>query len=212
MAVPLSLIISVECQFSCLCKSENFCYDFLCARSLNCNLSPVVGIIDHLHIIAFGLSENPLIILVNVGRIDYKQEMVWLELPVNQQVIHHASVRMKHHSVENFARLEAADFIGKNMIDEFLSVRSAHKNFSHVRHVEHSDRMTYSIVLLGYGGILYRHHKSGKRAHLGSESHVAVIQTGFLKIFFHYQVLIFYVLAYCCFRMDRNASVPRPAT
>ena len=111
--------------------------------------------------------------------------MVRLKLAVDEQVVHDASVGIKHHPVEDFAGSESADLIGEDMVDEALGVRAADEDLAHVGDVEHADLLPDGEMLGDDAGILDRHHEARKGTHLGAEGHVAVVQTGFEQGFFH---------------------------
>ena len=120
--------------------------------------------------------------------------MVRGEFLVNQKVIHGASVRVKHHSVQHLTRNHRADVIGEYVVDELFRVRTADEDLTHVRHVEHTHIATDRQMLLSDRRVLNRHVESSERTHLGSESHVTVVQTGNFELLLHNQLSVFSIL------------------
>ena len=111
---------------------------------------------------------DPEIVFLDVGGVDDQKKMISLELLVNQKVINCSTIGVQHHSIEDLTGSHRTHIICEHMIHEFLSVRAAYENLSHVGHIKHADLITDGKVLLGDGRILDRHVKAGERTHLRS--------------------------------------------
>ena len=134
-------------------------------------MSPGLGLVVEHHIKAFRIAQEPLVVLVYVCGIDHQQIMLRSESLVNQKVIHHTTVRVKHHSVENLPFGSLCDVIGEDMVDKSRRVRAIHKDFAHMGDIEHAYFGAHGIVFGDNSGrIAYRHIETGKRTHHGAQS------------------------------------------
>ena len=107
--------------------------------------------------------------------------MIRQELPIDQKVVDDTAVGVAHHAVEDLAGLEAADVVGKDMVDESLGFRTFHKDLAHVGDIEHAHLLADGEVLLGNAVVLDRHHETGEGAHLGAQRDMPVIEAGLLE-------------------------------
>ena len=71
-----------------------------------------------------------------------------LELFVDQEVIDCATVRVKHHPIEDLPGNHRTHVIGEHMVHEFLGIRATDEDLSHVGDIEHSDLVADGEVLL----------------------------------------------------------------
>ena len=115
--------------------------------------------------------------------------MVFRRLTIDQQVIHHPTVGIAHHAVQDLTGLHPGYLIRKDMVYKSFCIRAGNEDFAHVRHIEHSHILPDGQVFLGDTGILDGHVEPGKGAHFGSKGHVAVMQTGNFQILFHLFIL-----------------------
>ena len=128
------------------------------------------------------MPHNPLFILVDVGGIDNKEEIVVSPL-VDKQIVDYAPVVVQHHAVETLAVGGAGYIVGKNAVDKKLCIFAGDAYFAHVAYVEHTAGLADSAVLRldACGRILYGHIVAGEGAHGRPEGHMQVVQAGFFK-------------------------------
>ena len=111
--------------------------------------------------------------------------MLRLALAIDQQVVHRAAVGIEHHPVEDLPRGHRADVVGEDMVDEGFGIRAAHEHLAHVRDVEDAGGLTDGVVLVDDAAVLDRHVITGKRAHLGMELDVEIMQTSHFQEIIH---------------------------
>ena len=116
------------------------------------------------YIITIGILHNPINVLIDVGRIDNQEEIVFSHL-VNQQIIYGSTIGIKHHAIVNLPDRSIGNIIREDMIDEFLRIIASYKYLTHVRNIEHTTMLANSIVLIDDRGILDRHDKPAKWRH-----------------------------------------------
>ena len=89
------------------------------------------------------------------------------------------------------------------MVHKFFRILSVHEDLPHMGNIKHSDIVSDSIVLIDDVRVLNRHYESSERAHLCSESDVAVIQTGplFRIVVFHYLTNVLQVIGLLCYSL-----------
>ena len=188
----LEILECVECQAGGVGGvTENLHECLFGLRALERDLSPVVGIVDQFHIVTLGVILYPEEILLDVGGVHHEKIVVSGELLVNQKIIHGATVRVKHHSVQHLTRNHRTDVIGEYVVDELFRVRAADEDLTHVRHIEHTHIVADRQMLLCDRRVLNRHIESSERTHLGSKSHVAVMKTGNFELLLHNQLSVF---------------------
>ncbi len=151
--------------------AENIFHHIFGKRSLDGELAQFIAEVIHLDIESFSTFFHPCYILVDIRRIDNEEEIIFATL-VNKKVVNGASVRVQHHAVENLAVRGSGNIIGENVVHIFFGFRSGNKHLAHVAYVKHSASCADCIVLLCNAGVLDRHIKSGKRAHLCPKCHM----------------------------------------
>ena len=80
------------------------------------------------------------------------------------------------------------------MVHKLLRILTLYGYLTHVRHVEDTAVLTYSVVLLNDRRILDWHVESAKRTDQGSQSHVFVIKTSFFIFHFKVDYLVVYFM------------------
>ena len=139
-------------------------------------MPPLLRLVVNLHIVAFGIAQHPLVVLVNIGSIHHEKIVFRRETLVNQKVIYNSPVRVEHHSVKYLSGSGLGNVIGENMVHKTRCVRTVDKNLSHVGDIEHSDFGAYGNVLRNNTGrIADRHIKSGEGTHHGPEGDVRIV-------------------------------------
>ena len=133
---------------------------------------------------------NPIIILVNIGSINGHEIAVRLN-HINACIINRSTIFIAHHAIHYVTGLHLSDIVGKDVIDEFLSLMTTDDNLAHVTDIKDANMITDSIVFVDNTCVLDRHIKATERLHQSSESHMFVIETGsFVHIVLSFKFLI----------------------
>ena len=74
---------------------------------------------------------HPFYVLVDVGSVDYEEEVVLCHL-VHEQVVNGSAILIAHHSVENLAWFGSAHIVGEDVVDVSFGVRTLYGHFAHV--------------------------------------------------------------------------------
>src|SRR5437016_5450061 len=77
--------------------------------------------------------------------------------PVNDQVINHTAIIIEQKRVLPLTDVQLGRVIGQHGIEPIPRAVSRDDELSHVRNIEHSDRVSYALVLIHDAAILHRH-------------------------------------------------------
>ena len=176
LAVNLYLLEGVEGKVAYI-ELEQALHHLFALGALHGHLTIVVRLIVDDHVVALALLHYPGMVLIDVRCVHHQQIFPFAH-GIHEQVIHAAPVGVAHDAVVDLAVGRTGDVVGEDVVDKLLGIRAADEDFAHVRHVEHAAGFAHGRVLLLDAGIFDGHIKSAERAHLGSESHVLVVQTG----------------------------------
>ena len=127
------------------------------------------GDVGDLHPVeAVGLPREPVEVAVGVGRVHDGQEAllaVGRGEPVGEQVVQHAAVLAAQQRVLRAARLDLADVVGQQVLEELGGARPARRDLAHVRDVEDAGAGAHRDVLLAHALVLHRHLPARERNH-----------------------------------------------
>ena len=103
--------------------------------------------------------------------------------PVDRAVVHEGALGREDRRVLHLPpRLERADVVAGDPVDEGVPVGAGDLELAHVGDVEDADAAPHGVVLgEDAGRVLHRHLPAGERHHLGAERLVAVVERGALE-------------------------------
>ena len=112
--------------------------------------------------------QHPLVVLLLVCRIDNDQ-VFFPGFPVNNQIIHRASVFVAHRAVLGLAVLDLRIIIGEKHLKICLRIFSRAENLSHMGNIKEPCPGAHRHVFLDHScRILHRKRITCKRNHLSS--------------------------------------------
>ena len=142
-------------------------------------LAVVVALVVEVDVEACSMLLHPSYILVDVGCVDDEEEVVLAHL-VDEQVVHRAAIGIEHHAIVNLSDRCSGNVVREDVLNIAFGIGTGDAHFAHVTDIEDAAMLTYSIVLVGDVRVLDGHDETAKGRHECAESHMAVIQTGFL--------------------------------
>ena len=99
------------------------------------------------HVVALSLLVNPSHVFIDVGGVNHNEEVAVGHL-IHQQVVDHATVRVAHHAVVDFAIRSAGDVVSENVVHKFLGIGAGDAHLAHVRNVEHATMLAHCIMFI----------------------------------------------------------------
>ena len=137
-------------------QRQHFLHDGLSQGTLHSQFAILVALVLQRDVVALGLLLNPCPVLIDVGSIDDEEEAVFRHL-IYQQVIHHATVVIAHHAIENLSGVNARDVVGEDVVDKTLGIGTTDQYLAHVTDVKDAAGRAYCLVLVHDSRILNRH-------------------------------------------------------
>ena len=163
----------VELQFLAG-QSEHFFNDGFCLGALYGKLAVVVALVVKVDIEAFHLLLHPCNILVDIGCIDDKEEIIITHL-IDEQVIHGATIGVEHHSIVDLSEGRISHIVREDVLHVALCIRTCDAHFTHVADIKDTTMLAHGVVLIGNVRVLNRHDESAEGRHQGAKCHMAVI-------------------------------------
>ena len=115
--------------------------------------------------------------LRGVRGIDHDHELVFEA--IDRAVVHEGALGRQDRRVLHPARLQRADVVAGDPVDERVPVGAGDLELAHVGDVEDPGAGPHRVVLgQDPGGILHRHLPAGERHHLGAQASVGIEQGG----------------------------------
>ena len=147
-------------------KTQHTFHDILCLRSLYGNLTIEVTAVLQIDVEACGMLLHPSPVLINVGSIDDKEEIVLSHL-IHQQVVHRTTILVAHHAIKDLSCRHTCYVVRKDMVHIALRILALYRHLAHVRHIKQPHMLTDSHVLWCYSRILVKegHVKSAELHH-----------------------------------------------
>ena len=106
-----------------------------CLRALNGYLTIVVTTVLQVNIESFGLLLHPRPVLIDIGSVDDKEEVVLAHL-VYQQVIDCTTILVAHHTIVYLTYRCASDIVCEDVLHVALCILALNCNLAHVRYIE----------------------------------------------------------------------------
>ena len=129
--------------------------------ALHCELAVEVALVVKPYVEALHLLLHPLNVLVDVGGVNDKEEIVVAHL-IDEEVINGAAVGIEHHAVEYLAVGGTGHVVGEDVLHVALCVGACDAHLAHVRDVEDSAVLAHGIVFIGDVGVLDGHDESAE--------------------------------------------------
>ena len=123
-------LTGVECHL-CAWNTKNSLNCMLCLRALNGYLTIVVTTVLQVNIESFSLLLHPRQVLIDIGGVDDKEEVVLAHL-VYQQVVDSTTILVAHHTIVYLTYWCSSDIIGENMLHVALCILALNCNLAHV--------------------------------------------------------------------------------
>ena len=118
---------------------------------------------------------QPGAVLVVVGGVDHHQEFVH-RAPVDQRVVDDIGIRVEEVGIERFARMQRADRVGADRVQEGSRIRAFHLVDAHVRNVEQPGGLAGGQVLFHHRRVPDRHLPAGERDHFCAQRFVDFVE------------------------------------
>ena len=170
-------------------QTENPLDGLLGTWTLDGDFAVVGALVLDLDIESLGVAHDPFDVLVDIGGVYHKEELIVAHL-IYKQVVDRAAVLVAHHAVENLAGRRAGYIVYKYVVHEPFGIGALDAHLAHMADIENAYSLAHGIVFLGNAAILNRHVIAGKRRHLRTKTHVTVMEAGNLDFFSHGVVLI----------------------
>ena len=127
--------------------------------------------------VALLLGDDVVPVLLDVGRVDDQHHLV-LEA-IDGAIVDDPAMAVQEAGVLHLARLQRADVVGGDPVDECIPIRAGDLELPHVADIEDPGMLANRLVLgEDARGILDRHLPAGKGHHLRAEGDVGVVERG----------------------------------